>query len=218
MVCTALETLVAITISTKVDFSAYQPKPLNMVNISKGESMTVSFLVDPDVTIRKGVADPTIVVHDGTAPYEVCPDSFALTFTSGMKATLGAPTVDPETGVVAGFYFTLNQGRPVNDAAWLSSDAVAPGAVGLPMEESVGVPLTLTGQTALGQFRPSKFQGNFELRFPRGTITDLDITKSFGTYGPELLDGAKIQITRDWVTNIVISAKLESMKIGPNKA
>ena len=214
--CTSgLEALIAVVLTGKVGFSAVEPKPINAFNISSGETMSIKFLVEPTATVRYGISDPTIVVHDGAAPYQICGDDFELSFSGGVKKVhLGAPPVDL-LGVAGTFSFVLNKARPIHDGAFLAQDAVAPGAVGMQIEDSVGIPLTIHGQAAVGQFRPSKYMGLFKLKFAHNTIPSLDIVESFGTYGPSSLVGSTLAITRDFDTNTVLTADLTSLKIGP---
>ena len=173
MVCSsytvaAIESLVAVTLTGKVSFSAYEPKHTNAFNITQGETFTISFLADPKATVRMGISDPTITVHDNVAPYEVCATDFSMKFEKGVSAQLGAPPVSL-LGEVGSFYFALSQARPVRDAAWLSQDVVVPGAVGTAVEQTVGIPLTFKGQPAKGNFRPSKFMGIFSVRPARSS-------------------------------------------------
>ena len=95
MVCSsytvaAIESLVAVTLTGKVSFSAYEPKHTNAFNITQGETFTISFLADPKATVRMGISDPTITVHDNVAPYEVCATDFSMKFEKGVSAQLGS--------------------------------------------------------------------------------------------------------------------------------
>ena len=154
MVCSsytvaAIESLVAVTLTGKVSFSAYEPKHTNAFNITQGETFTISFLADPKATVRMGISDPTITVHDNVAPYEVCATDFSMKFEKGVSAQLGAPPVSL-LGEVGSFYFALSQARPVRDAAWLSQDVVVPGAVGTAVEQTaVAVMAATATATAL---------------------------------------------------------------------
>ena len=60
--------LVQVVINMKVSSSAFEPNPKNAVNISAGDAMTLSFLADPTPTERRGISDPSIIVHDAKAP------------------------------------------------------------------------------------------------------------------------------------------------------
>lgn len=214
-----LSALVAVTLTGKVLFSGFEPKPKNTLNISKGESMTISFLTDPTPLTRIGISDPTLTVHDGTAPYQICAEEFEVMFEKGARAHLGAPPADPLTGAAGAFWFSLAKSRPVQDGAWLSMDAAVPGAVGKEMEATEGVPLSFhTGQSAVGQFRPSKFMGLFSLVFERHTIPSIDISEAYGTYNRDHLAKATFHVTRDWATNIALSVHFESLTIGSAKA
>lgn len=248
-----------VTIDMKVTWSAFEPKPRNSINISKGESIVMSFLVAyPGSAVRRGISDPSIVVMDGSQPYEVCAEDFSLTFGKGMKAFLWDPALatapasrrsllgndgdgtngdkpagatpaaaaaGPPPPVPSHFWFTLDKGRPVGDAAWLSTDSVMTDASGTPstltigssVETTEGVPLVLHGAHAVGTFRPSKFMAFFSLHFKRGTLPSLDLKKAFGTYSADALDSADLYITRDWVSNTILKAKFTSMTIGPGE-
>ena len=51
------------------------------------------------------------------------------------------------------------------------------------------------------------------MRFQRGTIPDLDLTKAYGTYSAEALESSTISISRDFETNVVLTAEFESLTI-----
>lgn len=213
--CTAgLDVLMAVTLVGKVSYSAYSPKPWNAFNISHGESIELSFLVDPTPVVRMGVSDPTQVVSDGTAPYAVCAEDFKIKFEKGITAHLGAPPVDL-LGVTGGFFFALGKSRPTMDYAWLSQDAYIPGGIGKAAEETEGIPLIFHGQPAKGQFRASKFQGKFTAVYERYTLPDIDIEQAVGTYTRKGLVSAKMEISRDFPSNIALTAHFESFTISP---
>lgn len=214
-VCTAgIDMLMAITLVGKVTTSAWQPNSKNAFNVSKGESVTLSMLVDPTPIVRMGVSDPSQTVFDSIAPYTVCAEDFKLSFENGVTAHLSAPPVDL-LGVTGGFFFSLAKSRPVMDAAWLSQDAYLPGAIGKGVEETEGIPLKFYGQLAKGQFRPSKFMGTFSIVYDRNTIPDLDITNAVGTYTRKGVVKATMEITRDFATNVALTAHFESLTITP---
>lgn len=171
MVCQgALEALVTVVITGKVGFSALGTDPRSpMMNVTTGDTMTLSFTVSPQATVREVPLQG--IVMDGIAPFEMCTGDFALTFSSGLHFHLGPPPVAID-GTVGSFYYSLMKSRPVLDGAWVST-APDMGQKGLPLELHGAPPKEI-------------YTGVFELRYDRNTIPSLDIAKSFGTYSGRL--------------------------------
>ena len=167
MVCQgALEALVTVVITGKVGFSALGTDPRSpMMNVTTGDTMTLSFTVSPQATVREVPLQG--IVMDGIAPFEMCTGDFALQFSSGLHFHLGPPPVAID-GTVGSFYFSLMKSRPVLDGAWVST-APDMGQKGLPLELHGAPPKEI-------------YTGVFELRYDRNTFPSLDIPKSFGTY------------------------------------
>ena len=120
MVChKALEALVSVVITGKVGFSAVTPMSSTM-NVTAGDTMTLSFLIDKSAIVRNVVGQG--IVMDGIAPFPVCTEDFKLSFSSGLRVYLGPPPVALD-GTVGDFYFSLMKGRPVNDGAYFSTSS-----------------------------------------------------------------------------------------------
>ena len=201
MVChKALEALVSVVITGKVGFSAVTPMSSTM-NVTAGDTMTLSFLIDKSAIVRNVVGQG--IVMDGIAPFPVCTEDFKLSFSSGLRVYLGPPPVALD-GTVGDFYFSLMKGRPVNDGAYFSTS---------PDKGSEGVPLLLHGA-------PEKevFTGVFELRYKRHSIPSIEFPAAYGTYGQKGLLWSELKLMRDWMGNEIMSAHLETMTLTPAKA
>jgi hypothetical protein len=114
----AISSLVSVTLTGKVSFSALGVDSKAVANVTKGESMSISFLIDPEPLFRE--IEGQGVVYDGIAPYPICSNDFALSLSSVKWpfARLGpAPVL--EDGTTGSFYFSLMKSRPVNDGAWM---------------------------------------------------------------------------------------------------
>jgi len=194
MVCgKALETLVAVAITGKVDVSTFQASK-NMT-INAGDSVTMKFLADPTVMYRFAEGN---YVKDGIGPYPICEEEFSISIGTKVLGHLGMapPTYE---GLPGSFYFSLMQGRPVRDGAWVSQDPVDPMA---------GFPLKLHGQGP-----GSKFGGTFALDYARHTIPTTDLTSASGTYGTKGLVKATMDLWNGWSANTVATIKFDSMTV-----
>jgi len=196
----AISSLVSVTLTGKVSFSALGVDSKAVANVTKGESMSISFLIDPEPLFRE--IEGQGVVYDGIAPYPICSNDFALSLSSVKWpfARLGpAPVL--EDGTTGSFYFSLMKSRPVNDGAWISMNAV---------QGSIGVPLALHGVTST-----AKYNGVFEVRFERDTLPAKELPAAFGTYTTDGLLWSQLKITRDWDANVVVTATFDSLTIAP---
>lgn len=194
MVCgKALETLVAVAITGKVDVSTFVGN--KNLTINAGDSVSMKFLADPTVMYR--FAEGNFVL-DGIGPFPICEEEFKITIGSKLLGHLGVAPLTYE-GLPGSFYFSLMQGRPVRDGAWVSQDPIDPLA---------GFPLKIHGAGT-----GSKFGGTFALDYVRHSIPSTDLTSAFGTYGSKGLVKATMDIWNGWAANTVATVKFDSLTI-----
>ena len=202
MVCAkAVEGLFSVLITGRVTYSTITPNSPTL-NVSMGDSMSLSFLADSEAIVRDVPGQG--IVTDGIAPYPLCAEDFALTFSSGLKLYLGPPPVDL-LGVVGAFYFSLMKGRPIHDGMFVA---------GVPDSPTLGVPLQLHGEPY-----KEKYSGVFKLSYERGTVPDLAAAAAYGTYTTKNLreKASELKIVRDWAQNTILKISLDKVVIGPAK-
>ena len=214
MVCTSsLDALVSVVLTARVTTST-----LDTVGAHVGDTLSLSFNVDPTWVHREIVGQG--VVEDGIGPFGVCDEHFLLSFSSGLQANLkmpepaaagiAAPPVDKDapSSVSLGlpkdappFWFSMMKARPVLDGVFVSTMAD---------KASAGVPLSVQGGS------PSAAHTLFtDVRFDRHTFQSVKVLDSFGTYDAKALRPVEstISVTRDWDSNVVLTAEFESLTI-----
>lgn len=158
-------------------------------------SVKISFLADPTKMYRFAEGN---FVQDGIGPYPVCAEDFTITFGSKVQGHLGAAPLTYE-GLPGSFYFSLMQGRPINDGMWVSQDPVDPLA---------GFPLVMHGASSA-----AKFGGSFSLEYKRHSVPSTDLESALGTYGSKGMLKATFDLWNGWVQNTVASITFDSITL-----
>ena len=110
---------VKATITGQVQFNGIGDPPLG--DVGPGDSVAMSFLVDPDNFVDGVPGD--------TRGYEIDQPSFSLTFDGSLSLGLQDPFPGGQTP-----FFTLVDGFPVSDGFFVSTSPFSPG--GVPLEQA----------------------------------------------------------------------------------
>jgi len=196
MVCSAaIGALFRVVISGKVGHS-------NLKNITIGQDVKMSFLVDPTQETRIVEGHPVL---DGIAPYPICTEDFSMKVNGLSYFHLGVPPVPagpPPAGTPppSTLYFSLMSSRPIFDGAWVSW---------LP-DAASDVPLEVHGTWTGGV--KAAYNGVFGFTSEQFTFPSINIAEAVGSYTPS---GGKatFKIWRDWVANNVLSWEITGMTI-----